>query len=142
MIKEFKISDKLYCLVKQMFRIINTDMMKYGITPQQGRIIRFLALRKDQEIFQKDIEEFQNIRKSSVSSILKNLEKIGLIERKSHLNDARLKKIELTEAGLSIFQEIQSKNLQIEEKIRKNLSEKDLINLEDILNKIRDNLEN
>jgi DNA-binding MarR family transcriptional regulator len=117
-------------------------MAKYGITPQQGRIIRFLALKNEEAIFQKDIENFLNIRKSSVSNIIKNMEKTGFIIRSQVPNDARLKRIELTPAGRAIHEDAQLNNLMIEAKMRENLSEQEIEILEMILKKIQSNLEN
>ncbi len=140
--KEFKISDCLHRLVKEMYRSIRLKMAKYGITPQQGRIIRFLALKNEEAIFQKDIEDFLNIRKSSVSNIIKNMEKTGFIIRSQVPNDARLKRIELTPAGRAIHEDAQLNNLMIEAKMRENLSEQEIEILEMILKKIQSNLEN
>lgn len=139
--KDFKISDALHRLVKEMYRNVGFRMAKYGITPQQGRIIRFLALKNEEIIFQKDIEDFLNIRKSSVSNIIKNMEKSGFIIRSGVPKDARLKRIELTPEGRAIHEDAQLNNLMIEAKMRENLSDQEIKTLEIILKKIQNNLE-
>ncbi|HHZ11626.1 MAG TPA: MarR family transcriptional regulator [Acholeplasmataceae bacterium] len=140
--KDFKISDSLHRLVKEMFRIVGANMSKFGITPQQGRIIRFLAANRDRPIYQKDIEEFLNIRKSSVSSVIKNLERAGLIQRKHVPEDGRLKRIELTDAALSIHEHATQTNQLIEGKLRAGLDEEEIEFLEKIFDKLKRNLEN
>ncbi|MDD3999513.1 MAG: MarR family transcriptional regulator [Bacilli bacterium] len=139
---DFKISDYFHRLKKQTFWIINTSLMKYGITPQQGRLIRFLALRNEDTTFQKDIEEFLSTRKSSVSSILKNLEKLKLIERKSYPNDGRFKEIRLTEKGLAVHKESLKISLDIEARIQNALTEDETKTLGAILKKIVEEFEN
>lgn len=57
-----------------------------------GYIISYLCENEDKNIFQRDIEREFDLSRSTVSTILKELEKEGLIERKSVIIDARLKK--------------------------------------------------
>ena len=57
-----------------------------------GYIISYLCENEDKHIFQRDIEHEFDLSRSTVSTILKELEKEGLIERKSVIIDARLKK--------------------------------------------------
>ncbi|HEY8395975.1 MAG TPA: MarR family transcriptional regulator [Bacilli bacterium] len=138
---DFRISDYLHSLCKGMYRFISESFSKYGITPQQGRIIRFLALNQGTAVFQKDIEELLNIRKSSVSSVIKNLEKSGLIQRLYVPEDGRYKRIELTPAGLSVHEEAQKNSQLIEAKMRTDLQTEEIEFLEKILKKIQHNLE-
>ena len=56
-----------------------------------GYIISYLCENKDKNIFQRDIEREFDLSRSTVSTILKQLESEGLIERKSVIIDARLK---------------------------------------------------
>lgn len=56
-----------------------------------GYIISYLCENEDKNIFQRDIEREFDLSRSTVSTILKELEKEGLIERKSVIIDARLK---------------------------------------------------
>ncbi|MGN1329658.1 MAG: MarR family winged helix-turn-helix transcriptional regulator [Eubacterium sp.] len=58
-----------------------------------GYIISYLCDNEEKNIFQRDIEKEFDLKRSTVSTILKELEKEGLIERKSVSNDARLKKV-------------------------------------------------
>ena len=62
-----------------------------------GYIISYLCENKD--IFQRDIEREFDLSRSTVSTILKQLESEGLIERKSVIIDARLKKVVPTPAA-------------------------------------------
>jgi DNA-binding MarR family transcriptional regulator len=139
--KDFKISDYLHSLCKEMYRIIGANISKYGITPQQGRIIRFLALNQENPVYQKDVEAFLNIRKSSVSSAIKNLEKSGLITRSHNPEDGRYKRINLTAAGLSIYEETRKNSQLVETKLRTNLEDAEIEFLEKTFQKLKKNLE-
>ena len=72
------------------------------ITFMHGWIIAYLYDNLNKDIFQKDIETEFGISRSTVTNIVKLMEKKGYITRVSVENDARLKKIVLTEKGISI----------------------------------------
>lgn len=67
-----------------------------------GYIISYLCENEDKNIFQRDIEREFDLSRSTVSTILKELEKDGLIERKSVIIDARLKKVVPTQKAKMI----------------------------------------
>ena len=70
-----------------------------GLTSIQTRILGHLRCAEEtgKSVFQRDIEEVFRIKRSSVTSVLQTLEKKGLIIRESVPEDARVKKLLLTE---------------------------------------------
>ena len=101
--KEIHIGRKIIILSKRIHRRLDNGTSKYGITGVQSRILGFIYHNSEKrDIFQKDIEEELDIRRSSVTSVLQLMEKNGYIERVSVSKDARLKKIILTEKGIEI----------------------------------------
>jgi len=64
-----------------------------------GRILGYLEMNSDHDVYQKEIEQHEELNKSTVSMILTSLEKKGLVRRESVNFDARLKRIVLTEEG-------------------------------------------
>lgn len=81
-----------------------------SINPTNGYIISYLCENIGRDIYQKDIEKEFDLSRSTVSTILKEFEKDGLIERKSVYIDARLKKVVPTQAA-QIINEACSKEL-------------------------------
>ena len=77
------------------------DRHKDGAGPclprTQGMIIGFLMDNVERDIFQKDIEAHFDLKGATVTNMLKSLEKNGFIIRTPMENDARLKRITLTE---------------------------------------------
>lgn len=64
------------------------------LTPMQRHVLKHILLETlHRDIYQKNIEEGFNIRKSTASGILKLMEKNGFIYRESVKEDARLKRI-------------------------------------------------
>ena len=92
-------------------------------------------------MFQRDIEEKFSIRRSTVSSMIKLMEKKGLVVRESVAYDARLKKLTLTPKALEMHNQMLLNLDEDEKKLKQNLSDEELDNLFKTLEKIRKNAE-
>ena len=136
---EVHIGKKINILSKRIHRRIDKEAAKYGLTSVQARILGFMARISDKrDIFQRDIEEEFDIRRSSVTSVLQLMEKNGLIKRESVSEDARLKKLILTEKGLEIHKNIYDFILKFEKSLCDELNDHELntfINLIDRISK-------
>ncbi|MBN7576118.1 MULTISPECIES: MarR family winged helix-turn-helix transcriptional regulator [Clostridium] len=122
--KEVHIGKKLSMLSRRLHRRIDKEASQYGVTGVQARILGFIYHKSDKkDIFQKDIEEELDIRRSSVTSVLQLMEKNGHIKRISVLEDARLKKIVLTEKGMEIQRNVYEFILRVEKSLRDELNE-------------------
>ena len=77
---------------------------KFGVSPVQMLAMVFIRKKAVQgiKVMQKDVEKFINLRASSVSTLISNLEAKGFIIRTVAEGDARAKFIELTEKGNNI----------------------------------------
>ena len=62
-----------------------------------GDIVR--AERQGRDVYQRDIEQWFNIRRSSVTAMLQGMEQDGFITRSAVAKDARLKRLIATEKG-------------------------------------------
>lgn len=115
---------------------------RYGLTGIQSRIISYIACTPPgQDVFQKDIEKCFGIRRSSVTSVISNLEQNGFLQRRAVPGDARLKKLILTPAGLAIHKEITDSILKFEQSLCSVLTEKEKSQLMDMLKRIIDFLD-
>lgn len=113
-----------------------------GVTGTQSRVLQFISEEsKVREVFQKDIEEAFQVRRSTVTQILQLMERDGLIVRESVERDARLKKLIPTAKGYEIEQVMKGQISDMEEKLAKNLTSEEKEMLITILGKIRKNLE-
>lgn len=85
-----------------IFRKVNQFLHANGVddvTPMHNWIMAYLYHRRDKEVFQRDIEHDFSITRSTVTNILQLMEQKGYIVRQSVPQDARLKKLVLTETG-------------------------------------------
>lgn len=91
----------IHKVAHKMKREIDHANQKLGVSGVQGRIIGYVRCEsKNRDVFQKDIEEHFELRGSSVTSTLQNLEKMGFIVRESIPTDQRLKRIVLTKKSV------------------------------------------
>jgi DNA-binding MarR family transcriptional regulator len=126
----------------QLKRDLEQAAAKHGLTRTQAVIIKYLEVEtKKRDLFQKDIEKEFRIRKSSVTSVLQLLEKNGYITRESVIEDARLKKLILTdkarEANAIIGVELEKR----EEKFYQVISEEEAEHFFQTIDKITSTLE-
>ena len=90
---ERMIGARIKSLSNLLKRQVDQSMSEIGIEPltgMQGRIVGYLGHHQDQDVFQRDIEEEFQIRRSTATGILQLLEKKGLLERRPVARDGRL----------------------------------------------------
>lgn len=98
-----KIGPEIHCTDLKLSRNLSAHVRKSGVdevTMMHGWIIRYLYENREQDIFQKDIEQRFAVGRSTVTNLIQLMEKKGFVKRESVKQDARLKKVILTEKGL------------------------------------------
>lgn len=107
------------------------------ILGSQGYIIKYLSENLNSDIYQKDIEKKFKIRRSTVTSALNRMEKAEFIKRESVEFDNRLKKITLTEKGLSVHRYIENRINEIEKDLENSLSKEEMDKFFSIIKKLQ-----
>ena len=108
----------------------------------QGMIIGFIMDNPGVDIFQRDIELNFDLSGATVTNLLKNLEKNGFIVRTPMENDARLKKIELTQKALDHEMRVRNNIRTIESAMKSGFSSEEFEVLLGYMNRVIENLEN
>lgn len=113
-------------------------MSENGLTSIQTRILGYLRHVEEEgsSVFQKDIEDVFRIKKSSVTSVLQTLEKKGLIVRESVPQDARMKKLVLTDKARRMQSSTFQKIGEMEEEVRSLFTEEEFGQFLDYMNRI------
>ena len=111
-----------------------------NVSPMQIWIIRYLHDHREVDVFQKDIERDFTITRSTVTGILKLMEKNGYIVRKTVPEDARLKKLVLTEKGDDILHGVCDHIKETERMLLRGFSEEEVEMLRRLLEKLKKNL--
>lgn len=132
--------------IRQVSNLIRRNIEKQSEENEKIQLlhawgISYLYDNIDKDIFQKDFEKQFSIRRSTASNLLKIMESNGLIRRISVPNDARLKKIILTEKAKKIHQKIVEQTIEREKLLRNNLTDEEIKLFFSITDKIIKNLE-
>ncbi len=129
-------------LFKKVSRLYTREGREIGLTGVQGRVLAHIFVASQwQDIFQKDIEEEFDIRRSSATGILQHLERSGMIYRVSVPQDARLKKIVLTDKARQVQRHVLHELEKLETRLRGDLSEEEVWTFKMICEKIGKNVE-
>jgi len=111
------------------------------LTVVQRHVLRFILLESlHRDLYQKDVEEAFQIRRSTATGILQLMERNGYIRRESVARDARLKKIVPTQKAETLRATLLETMRQMEFKLCLGISEKDLHCCTEVLQQMLQNL--
>ncbi len=112
------------------------------LTGMQRTIVGYLLDQHGKEdVYQKNIEEEFNIRRSTATGILQLMEKKGFIRREPDPNDARWKKIVLTEKTIEMAEKFAGHMKKYSTRILRGISQEELEQFLDVAERIKKNLE-
>ncbi len=135
---------ELKAITNMIRRNIDMRFSEAGLSElagMQGPMLGFISDRgRMQDVFQKDIEKKFNIRRSTATVMLQNLEQKGYIVREPVERDARLKKIVLTEKAIRQNEEIRAQIDAFHEELEAGLTAEEREIFFRILDKIKANL--
>lgn len=130
---------------QQVKRLMNRHLTEndgYGLTGMQFAIVSFIAKEStERDVFQKDLEQKFDIRKSTVTGILNTMERDGLLLRETVPYDARLRKMMLTDKALQAKKNSEQVIDTVENQLSKGLTEEEIATFLTILEKISKNAE-
>lgn len=126
-----------------ILRYLHTKIAEAGfdeVTTMHGYILGYLYCNSQNVVYQRDIEKNFGITKSTVTSILKLMEKKGYLIRESCIMDGRLKKISLTDLGIKTHLEIIEIINEVHKEVEEGISPKERETFEKILHKMEENI--
>lgn len=135
-LKEIHMGRLIQVLSHQMKRksCVNSMINDDGLTTMQKHVLKFLLLETlHKVVYQKDIEEEFQIRKSTATGMLQLLEKNGFIVRESEKKDARLKRIIPTKKAEALRPSILAHIRQSETQLTTDISEADVLTCKKVL---------
>lgn len=130
---------------QQVKRLMNRHLTEndgYGLTGMQFAIVSYIAKESaERDVFQKDLEQKFDIRKSTVTGILNTMERDGLLLRETVPYDARLRKMILTDKALQAKKNSEQVIDTVENQLSKGLTEEEIATFLSLLEKISKNAE-
>ncbi len=133
-------NDKAAILIKKAALVIeklsNHELAPYDLTHTQYKILMLLYREQHQPLRQIDIETHFAMTNPTVTGIIQNLEKKGLVRRIPNPEDKRSKLLMLTERAIAMQQELHALGESLEKQVTANLTEAESEQLILLLKKI------
>lgn len=142
--KEVRFGYEIRRLDNALKRRVNQKLREAGIdegTAMNGWVLKYLYDNREKEVFQRDIERHFRIGRSTVTGIIKQLEKNQCIRRESVENDARLKRVILLPKGEEIHMIIRHTFKETDMQLAEMVSLEEMDTFLQILEKIINNLD-
>lgn len=129
-------------LIHRMFNRPHCTEEEDSISGTNGWILGYLADNDDRDIFQRDLEEKFHVRRATVSKTIRLMEHKGLIEHCPVPQDARLKKLVITEKGRRMHEEKIAEFNRIEKFLTKDIPQEKLDTFFEVCDMIKQNVLN
>lgn len=120
-------------------RKIDAFSSKESFSGSEGKVLHFL-LAQTNDVFQKDVEEEYCLRPSTATELLKKMERSGLIRREVMPNDARMKRIIVSEKALQYKDIVIADITNLEDELTKGISSNELDVFFKVMEKMIDNI--
>jgi len=108
----------------------------------QGFVIRYLYEKENKSCPQKEIEERLRVARSTVTTMLANMEERGLISRAVSKSDSRQKCVFLTAEGIKSHEHFMFFNLEFEDALMAGIPEEEVAAFIATIDKMKKNLDN
>lgn len=117
-------------------RIWRRHMSRLNLTAVQGMVLNFL--RQADHITSRELGARTQLDSATMTGILDRLEKLDLVERRSHPSDRRAVVVCLTEAGRELTDQTDASGEEANREFLQNLDESEQKQLKVLLQKLRD----
>ncbi|MGP9790555.1 MarR family winged helix-turn-helix transcriptional regulator [Roseinatronobacter sp. NSM] len=107
---------------------------------EHGEIATLSLIRENEGISQNDLAQYIVLKKSAVASLIKNLEKRGLVQRRKVQSDRRYNALSLTPAGLAWHDQLMQRMDAQHKAMLDPFSTEDRAALLDLLNRLHQHL--
>lgn len=124
---EKRLMEKFDRLNRRMRRYFDSLFPEPTLSSIQALTLHYLIVEtENRDVCLKDIEEFLEIKGSSVNKLVNNLERNGYVRRESAAHDGRYKKLVLTEQARSMQGDITDRVMAYMKEMFADISEEDL----------------
>lgn len=134
----WELEDSNTLLIKLAFinirREIEAALRPLGLTPQQSQSLHLLSMMPG--AMNADLKKLLFIDKSSVTSLINGMVRREWVVRRDHDQDARMKRIYLTEQGKEMYQKSSNAVKQAKDKSNQLLTDEESATLQALLRKI------
>ncbi|EAE8110570.1 MarR family transcriptional regulator [Listeria monocytogenes] len=131
----------LFRVIMHKTRANSEHLLKeLDVSPQQGRMIVYLAEHAEKGLIQKELAAIFDRRGASITSMLQGLEKKGYIERKVPADNERQKRVYVLPKGQKLVESINDAFQNMEKELVAGLSPAEQTTFLRLLEKVNDSL--
>lgn len=105
------LDNRIVRYMEQRFRAIDREM----VTGTNGWILAYLLENSDRDVYQRELEREFGVTRSTVSRVIKLMERKGLVERCPDERDARQRRLHLTQNAMIITRELDMEGKRLNE---------------------------
>ncbi len=129
-------------LAKNIKYLADENLIAHKVTFEQVKILKFLnGYTQENPANQKDIEVIFELKRSSVTSILQNMERSGLVRRSGDVIDGRVKRVWQTEKGRELSLLLKDYIVKLENVIVSGMTEEEQSTFKELLKRSIQNIE-
>ncbi len=140
---EESIIREIHALSNRICRLLGNSPERRRLEEVTGKntwIIGYIANNEGTDVFQRDLENQFGITRSTASKVVNRMVKKGIIERQSVPEDARLKKLVLTERSREIHQRMEAEFRDMEDTLTEGFSGKEINRMREYLRRMQNNM--
>ena len=126
--RERHLGGYLRAISNAIARDMQQNSERLGLTSTQGMFLHHLWIRQEkleQITYARDLEEFFDIKHSTVSGILQRMEAAGFVEFQASETDRRCKAVRITAKGLAAVTQTEQHILQTEAKLVEHMTQEE-----------------
>lgn len=121
--------------------IVNHVLKDFGLTRTQRWALAYIVRAGSKGIVQAELARIMKVGKVSLGKTIKNLEELGMVERFSDPDDARVKKVTVTDAGLDKTIQLTVEVENLNKLLWQDIDEQQMQNFKSVLEKMMVNIE-
>lgn len=137
---EQRLMEEFDRLNRRMRRYFDSFFPEPTLSSIQALTLHYIIVESEnRDVYPKDIEEFLEIKGSSVNNLINNLERNGYLRRESVSHDGRYKKLVLTEQTRSMQADISERVTTYMKGMFAGIPEQDLLVFEAVISQMAKN---
>lgn len=138
--EEQRLMEKFDRLNRRMRRYFDSFFPEPTLSSVQALTLHYIIVESEnRDVYLKDIEEFLEIKGSSVNKLINSLERNGYLRRENVSHDGRYKKLVLTEQTRSMQADISERVMTYMKGMFAGISEQDLRVFEAVISQMAKN---
>lgn len=129
------------CITNEYEKHLSKMMSEVGLTSSQCEVLYFLYESNDEQVNQRDIEEYLNLSNPTVTGLLKRLDEKGYILIVPNSTDKRKKNVHLSERFYQLERKITMSKKKMEKDLLRGMRKSEVQSLKKHLEKALRNIE-